>query len=122
MTVFLSIEFRQIEYSFFLLSVATQNLVGTVIELQALLEEPNPNDPMKSGIAAQYKANKERFIKTAQYWTYQYAGGIHKDATFDALIDNIYGSLGTNMSIHTILEEISQEWDAAEFILARTEQ
>lgn len=49
-------------------------LSKVVLSLSSLLTDPNPDDPMVSDIARQYKNRRDEFDKIAQEWTKKYAG------------------------------------------------
>ena len=44
-----------------------------LISLCSLLTDPNPNDPLQSNIAKQYKTNRQAHDQTARQWTIKYA-------------------------------------------------
>jgi len=44
-----------------------------LLSLQSLLQNPEPNDPQDSVVAAQYKSKRKLFWLTASYWTAVYA-------------------------------------------------
>ena len=44
-----------------------------LLSICSLLCDPNPDDPLVPDIARLYKQNKEKYMKTAQLWTIQYA-------------------------------------------------
>ncbi|KAF3923150.1 hypothetical protein ABW20_dc0108230 [Dactylellina cionopaga] len=48
--------------------------ISQVLEMAAgLLQEPNIDDPVETGIAEEYKTNYEQFAKNAREWTRKYA-------------------------------------------------
>ncbi|KAF3939082.1 hypothetical protein ABW19_dt0209665 [Dactylella cylindrospora] len=50
------------------------NKIVQVLEMaRALLEEPNVDDAVETGIAEEFKNNHDQFVKTAKQWTRQYA-------------------------------------------------
>lgn len=49
------------------------NLLGILTSLQALLQQPNPDDPLLQHIAQQYKTNQQLFMQQAREWTQKYA-------------------------------------------------
>lgn len=51
-----------------------------LLSIQALLMEPNSNDPQDGLVALQMKKSKKKFQTTAQFWTFVHAQGIsHED-------------------------------------------
>ncbi|KAI3640724.1 hypothetical protein MIR68_001602 [Amoeboaphelidium protococcarum] len=42
-------------------------------EIQLLMEQPNPDDPLNNIAASQYRENRQEFEKTAREWTSKYA-------------------------------------------------
>lgn len=44
-----------------------------VLSIQALLFEPNPDDPLASDVAKNWKENRAEAIKIAREWTRMYA-------------------------------------------------
>ena len=44
-----------------------------LLSLQALLGNPEPDDPQDAVVASQYKSNRELFISTASSWTREHA-------------------------------------------------
>ena len=50
----------------------------TLLSISSLLTDPNPDDPLDTTIADQYKNNRVEFENTARSWTAIYAG----DASF----------------------------------------
>lgn len=52
-----------------------QNIQNVLLSLYYLLSAPDPDDSLSAEIAAQYKADREEFNKTAAQWTAEYAGG-----------------------------------------------
>jgi ubiquitin-conjugating enzyme E2 D len=44
-----------------------------LLSICSLLCDPNPDDPLVPDIARLYKQNKEKYMRTAQLWTIQYA-------------------------------------------------
>ena len=44
-----------------------------LLSIMALLQEPNPEDPLVPDIAKQYIKDKEIYNKTAEEWTTKYA-------------------------------------------------
>ena len=51
----------------------TLTLETVLIQIQCLMAEPNPTDPLDTEIAEQYTNNREKFIETARAWTNKYA-------------------------------------------------
>ena len=47
----------------------------TLMSLCSLLNEPNPDDPLVSSIARQYKTDYEGFCVTCAEWVQKYASG-----------------------------------------------
>ena len=45
----------------------------TLLSLCSLLNDPNPDDPLVSSIARQYKNNYEEYCATAREWTRTHA-------------------------------------------------
>lgn len=41
--------------------------------LCALLENPNPDDPLRAAIAEEFNTDNAKFVKTAKEWTKKYA-------------------------------------------------
>lgn len=52
---------------------ASITLKGILLSLQALLQEPQVNDPQDAVVARQMVRSMPRYVKTAQYWTMHYA-------------------------------------------------
>lgn len=52
---------------------ASMTLRSVLLSLQALLQEPVPDDPQDAVVARQAKRSKKRFTRTARYWTFEYA-------------------------------------------------
>ncbi|PSN44551.1 Ubiquitin-conjugating enzyme E2 T [Blattella germanica] len=48
-------------------------LGGLLTSLQMLLAQPNPDDPLMTDIADEYRFNKAEYIKKAKEWTRQHA-------------------------------------------------
>lgn len=49
--------------------------IGKVLlSICSLMCDPNPDDPLVSDVASQFKNNREAFIANAQEWTRRYAG------------------------------------------------
>lgn len=46
-----------------------------MLSISSLLDDQNPDDPLRSDLARQYKHNKDEFIKTAREFTLQHAMG-----------------------------------------------
>lgn len=46
-----------------------------LLSIQALLSAPNPEDPLATDVAEQWKTNESDAIRTAQDWTRLYANG-----------------------------------------------
>jgi ubiquitin-conjugating enzyme E2 D len=44
-----------------------------LLSICSLLDDPNPNDPLVPEIAAEYKNNKDLFLRKARDWTIRYA-------------------------------------------------
>lgn len=44
-----------------------------LLSICSLLNDPNPDDPLVTDIADEYKKNKEKFIENARNWTLHYA-------------------------------------------------
>lgn len=44
-----------------------------LLSLQALLQEPQPDDPQDAVVARQVKRSRKKYESTARYWTYTYA-------------------------------------------------
>lgn len=44
-----------------------------LLSIQALLADPNPDDPLNEHVAKQWKENKTEAQQTAREWTRQYA-------------------------------------------------
>ena len=44
-----------------------------MLSLQALLCNPEPDDPQDAVVASQYKSNREQFNHTARAWTQEHA-------------------------------------------------
>jgi ubiquitin-conjugating enzyme E2 D/E len=44
-----------------------------LLSICSLLNDPNPDDPLVTDIANEYKNNKEKFIENARNWTLHYA-------------------------------------------------
>jgi ubiquitin-conjugating enzyme E2 N len=51
------------------------NIRTTLLSIQSLLCEPNPEDPLDTQIANHWKSNRSDAEATAREWTRQYAGG-----------------------------------------------
>lgn len=68
---------------------AAMTLRTVLLSLQALLSSPEPDDPQDAVVAKQYKENKDMFNETAKYWTYVYAGGPHKNPSFDKKVKRL---------------------------------
>ncbi|KAF5274109.1 hypothetical protein FQR65_LT04507 [Abscondita terminalis] len=51
----------------------TIGLEGMLIAIRMLLESPNPDDPLMTNIAEEFKNNKEEFIKKARAFTEEHA-------------------------------------------------
>lgn len=49
-------------------------LKSTLISLQSLLCDPQPNDPQDAEVAKHYNTSRESFNSTARYWAQAYAG------------------------------------------------
>uniref|UniRef100_T1K265 UBC core domain-containing protein n=1 Tax=Tetranychus urticae TaxID=32264 RepID=T1K265_TETUR len=52
---------------------AALTIRGVLLSLQSLLQDPEPNNPLDSSVATQYKNNPNLFRKTARYWTIVFA-------------------------------------------------
>ena len=51
----------------------TLTLETVLIQIQLLMAQPNPADPLDVDIAEQYTMNREKFIETAKQWTNKFA-------------------------------------------------
>jgi len=51
----------------------TLNIFKTLLSITSLLNNPNPNDPLETTIAYEYKHNKEQFLTNAKEFTLKYA-------------------------------------------------
>ena len=51
----------------------TLTLETVLIQIQCLMAEPNPTDPLDTEIAEQFTNNREKYIETARQWTNKYA-------------------------------------------------
>ncbi|CAH2003478.1 unnamed protein product [Acanthoscelides obtectus] len=51
----------------------TIGIEGLLIAVRMLLESPNPDDPLMSDIACEYKQNIKEFIRKAKEWTEKHA-------------------------------------------------
>lgn len=51
------------------------SLKAVLLSIKILLTEPNPNDPQDSVVAKQFMENRKLFIKTAKFWTKEFANG-----------------------------------------------
>jgi ubiquitin-conjugating enzyme E2 D/E len=49
------------------------SIFKVLLSISSLLADPNPNDPLSPDVASLYKADKEKYIKTAKEWTKLYA-------------------------------------------------
>ena len=48
--------------------------VGKILlSILSLLDDPNPDDPLVTEIARQYKNNRDEYLQTARRWTQKYA-------------------------------------------------
>jgi ubiquitin-protein ligase len=50
-------------------------LSAVLLMVRTLLNEPDPDDAVETGIAEQYKNQRKEFEKTARDWVKRYAGG-----------------------------------------------
>ena len=46
-----------------------------LLSISSLLSEPNPDDPLVTDIAHQYRTNRSGYEETARQWTVMYASG-----------------------------------------------
>ena len=51
-----------------------------LLSIQALMSAAEADDPQDAVVARQYKADRNIFNKTAQYWTFFHAGGQYLNA------------------------------------------
>jgi ubiquitin-conjugating enzyme E2 D/E len=49
------------------------NIVGTILSISALLDNPNPSDPLAPDVATIYKSDREQFKLNARSWIDKYA-------------------------------------------------
>ncbi|KAL0491805.1 ubiquitin conjugating enzyme E2 [Acrasis kona] len=49
------------------------NINSTLLSIQQLMNDPNPDDPLMAEITKQYRENKPQFIATAKEWTKKHA-------------------------------------------------
>lgn len=55
------------------------NIVATILSISALLDKPNPLDPLAPDVATVYKTNQDKFKQTVRLWIDKYA----KETSFD---------------------------------------
>ena len=48
-----------------------------LLSICSLLDDPNPDDPLETVIANEYKDNYDKYVETAKSWTYIYATGLN---------------------------------------------
>ena len=48
-----------------------------LISIQAMLGQPEADDPQDAVVASQYKSNREMFDETARLWAVHFASGLH---------------------------------------------
>uniref|UniRef100_A0A1I7XJ18 UBIQUITIN_CONJUGAT_2 domain-containing protein n=1 Tax=Heterorhabditis bacteriophora TaxID=37862 RepID=A0A1I7XJ18_HETBA len=53
--------------------MAAPKIRTVLLSIQALLSAPNPEDPLATDVAEQWKSNEVEAIRTAKEWTLQYA-------------------------------------------------
>lgn len=46
-----------------------------ILSIQALLSEPNPDDPLANDVAENWKENNSEAVEMARAWTLKYASG-----------------------------------------------
>ena len=69
--------------------------LGTVLlSVQALLADPNPNDPQDAIVAGQYLGNYPTYQGTAEHWTQVYAGSHHQHPEYDAKVKQLQDMMG----------------------------
>jgi ubiquitin-conjugating enzyme E2 T len=56
-----------------------QNISTVLTSIQLLLSEPNPEDPLMTDIASEYKNNRAMYERTAKEWTKLYASDDNKE-------------------------------------------
>ena len=49
------------------------NISKVLLSICSLMDDPNPDDPLVTDIANEYKTNRKRYIETARSWTSIYA-------------------------------------------------
>tara|TARA_Y200000002_G_scaffold381540_1_gene395835 strand:- start:777 stop:1229 length:453 start_codon:yes stop_codon:yes gene_type:complete len=49
------------------------NISKVLLSICSLMDDPNPDDPLVTDIANEYKNNKQNYIETARSWTSIYA-------------------------------------------------
>lgn len=50
-------------------------LEKVLYSISSLLNDPNPDDPLRADLAREYKSNRELYNKNAKQYTIKYAGG-----------------------------------------------
>ncbi len=58
------------------------NIVATILSISALLDKPNPSDPLAPDVATMYKSDNAQFKLTVKSWIDKYA----TETTLDELI------------------------------------
>ncbi|KAM6977798.1 ubiquitin-conjugating enzyme E2 T [Aplochiton taeniatus] len=64
------------------------NIPTVLTSIQLLMAEPNPDDPLMADISAEYKHNKQAYLKKARKWTEKHAiqknlGLVEKENVFE---------------------------------------
>ena len=65
----------------------TLALENVLIQIQCLMAQPNPTDPLDVEIAQQFSENNAKYIETAKSWTAKYAKPKNDSATSKMTID-----------------------------------
>ena len=82
-----------------------------LLSLQALLCNPEPDDPQDAVVASQYKNNRELFNQTARNWTLEHAKD--PDKVFEEKVKKLCDMGFEETSVRNALNECAMDEAAA---------
>ncbi|VUZ48618.1 unnamed protein product [Hymenolepis diminuta] len=68
---------------------AAMSLRTMLLSIQALLDNPEPDDPQDAVVAKQYKLNRDIFNITAKHWASIYAHGPNRQPDCEAKVEKL---------------------------------
>ncbi|KAM3173297.1 hypothetical protein ACTXT7_012784 [Hymenolepis weldensis] len=97
---------------------AAMSLRTMLLSIQALLDNPEPDDPQDAVVAKQYKLNRDIFNITAKHWASIYAHGPNRQPDCEAKVEKLVQMGFTDDQARSALS--SKDWDilkAAEYLI-----